>query len=458
MNDYIREDKTEPLQMRSNLLVGGKFDSIEQIVDEDTHSYATMARATTTYNYSSRRFNPAKKSTHKDTQQFNKIYTDRLEKLRPILHAKVENKFPSTSINKILNLKPNEECILIGTLYKEMSLKPNILKAYAQDLVGDKSLAHHYLTGLNVAIRGKGLASAEFEIHEIIPAGYPPQPYIKTIESLEDDVFVCIASGLSIGHPNTILSTSLLMEYLTGNLGSPLDQKLASRISRLIIAGNSVHKEVAVQESFVKYMSKQEILAKQKKQAIPIKEFDSFLTELCQSIPVDIIPGETDPTNLSLPQLPLNFCLFPFSVQNTNFNPVTNPYESEMGGRIFLGTSGQNIENAAKYIDVDDKLKLMEHLLTWRHLAPTAPDTLSCDPLDEDPFILEQCPHVFFTGNCDKFETKLIDGENGELVRLILVPRFADTNTVVLVNLKTLDAIPFQFDTTTFFPNSPMNE
>ena len=42
----------------------------------------------------------------------------------------------------------------------------------------------------------------------------------------------------------------------------------------------------------------------------------------------------------------------------------------------------------------------MERSLQWRHLAPTAPDTLPCYPFcDTDPFVLGECPHVYFVGN-----------------------------------------------------------
>jgi hypothetical protein len=47
-------------------------------------------------------------------------------------------------------------------------------------------------------------------------------------------------------------------------------------------------------------------------------------------------------------------------------------------------------------------------MLQWRHMAPTAPDTLSCFPLaGTDPFILESCPRVFFAGNQESFASKV---------------------------------------------------
>jgi DNA polymerase delta subunit 2 len=42
----------------------------------------------------------------------------------------------------------------------------------------------------------------------------------------------------------------------------------------------------------------------------------------------------------------------------------------------FLGTSGQTIDDIYKYIEIEDRLILAERTLHWRHMAPTAPDTL----------------------------------------------------------------------------------
>jgi len=136
-------------------------------------------------------------------------------------------------------------------------------------------------------------------------------------------------------------------------------------------------------------------------------------------------------------------CLFPSCNQYTSFQAVTNPYEFEIDGRIFLGTSGQTVENLERYMKVPDKLSLLEQTLSWRHIVPTAPDQLGCYPFgDMDPFVLERCPHVYFVANQKEFQSTLLEGNEGQRVRLLLLPSFADHPLFVLVNLKTLNVQP----------------
>lgn len=58
------------------------------------------------------------------------------------------------------------------------------------------------------------------------------------------------------------------------------------------------------------------------------------------------------------------------------FHGVPNPYECEIGGRRMLGTSGQPIDDIARYSKLADPLDILQHTLEWAHLAPTCPDTL----------------------------------------------------------------------------------
>ncbi|NXL89195.1 DPOD2 polymerase, partial [Alectura lathami] len=125
---------------------------------------------------------------------------------------------------------------------------------------------------------------------------------------------------------------------------------------------------------------------------------------------------------------------------------ATNPYQADVDGVRFLGTSGQNISDIAKYSSMDDYLEILEWTLRAGHISPTAPDTLGCYPFyDTDPFILTECPHVYFCGNAPRFQSKLLTGDEGQRVLLVAVPAFSATQTACLVNLRDLSCQPLSF-------------
>ena len=86
-------------------------------------------------------------------------------------------------------------------------------------------------------------------------------------------------------------------------------------------------------------------------------------------------------------------------------------------------------------------MDILEHSLYWNHIAPTSPDILKCHPFnDQDPFVIQKLPHVYFVGNMKKFDTKLfMDDDGKKICRLIIIPKFSEFQSVVLVNLNNLD-------------------
>lgn len=77
---------------------------------------------------------------------------------------------------------------------------------------------------------------------------------------------------------------------------------------------------------------------------------------------------------------------------------------------------------------MEDRLDVLEALLQWRHLVPTAPDTLTAYPFQNiDPFVLEATPHVMFAGNQPRFATRMVTGDaarhQGSMIRLCIPHR-----------------------------------
>lgn len=132
-----------------------------------------------------------------------------------------------------------------------------------------------------------------------------------------------------------------------------------------------------------------------------------------------------------------------------SFNTVTNPYTFEIDGVSFfgkttfylytIGTSGQNIDDVWQNSTLDSRLDIAEHTLKWAHVAPTCPDTLWGYPYkSKDPLVLEEAPRIYFVGNQPGFEMRIVEGDWGRTV-IVLLPKFEQTGDFVMVNTRTLE-------------------
>ena len=344
-------------------------------------------------------------------------------------------------------------------------------------LCGAAIAAEMLVTGCVIAVMGTEKPDGDFEVIDVVSPGLPPQPPLPSRgkgKGKEGKGYVAIVSGLGIsGKLHEGLETHLLVEWLLGELTGahvslPLtitklntyhfykqDQSSASKITRLILAGNTlsdagplpltttIHPTTSSDGTFANLKpTKKYGYDSSTYNPLPITTLDNLLSSLLPSIPIDLMPGPTDPANISLPQQPIHPTMFPSSKAyfGSTFNSVTNPYNCIINGVSFLGTSGQTIDDIYKYVEGDDRLAMMERTLRWRHLAPTCPDTLWSYPFQNtDPFVIERCPEVYFVGNQPKFETRLVEGSKGQRCRVITIPRFAETGEVVVVDLDSLD-------------------
>jgi DNA polymerase delta subunit 2 len=334
--------------------------------------------------------------------------------------------------------------------------------------VTGETLGSHYVTGCILAALGTEQADGVFQVVATQYADLPRQPrrweredaeftgLKKTKPKRERSGKLAIVSGLEItGTEDDDLSLDLLLEYLTGEASGPPDQSKATQISRLMIAGNSLSRASPI-------LSREDFVTKkgQKKHygydasaynATPAEKFDSFLAQILPTLPVTMLPGDSDPANVALPQQPLHPALFPLSRTFANppaqsnetlhgLDSVTNPWDGDVEGWRLLGTGGQTVEDLLKYVEDVEPLEVMEMMLRWRCIAPTAPDTLWCYPFqDDDPLLLRECPHIYFAGNMEKFERRMIEGPSGQKVLLVAVPKFRDTGEIVLVDMESLE-------------------
>ncbi|EPY24742.1 DNA polymerase delta subunit 2 [Strigomonas culicis] len=264
----------------------------------------------------------------------------------------------------------------------------------------------------------------------------------------------------------------------------------ARHIARLVIGGNSI---AMTEEQKLKLKVKLDPsdhvrLNDDKTQAGTVtsaklmREFDKLLARLTATVEVELMPGDHDMSDAFQPQQPLHPVLLPTAARLSSLRLVTNPFQFVAGddgaeerasdGRArFFVTSGQNMNDVARETRYTDRLAAMEMVVRSGCACPTAPNTLFSYPFrDEDPFLFGALPHAFVVCDQPRFETryaplaaleadscrhvtaaaagaggrereaaakrsKLEEGAAPPGVRLVCVPSFQATGSVVLVDV-----------------------
>ncbi|BBH07445.1 DNA polymerase delta small subunit [Prunus dulcis] len=388
-------------------------------------SEKNLQRKHSTYNLLDERFEIQKEMYR--GQQYSQIYFARLHMMRTLLYSLVPNWKPHLPVCTVLGLEKDKECVVVGTLYKHMKLKPCILDEYSKTrsttpLVKPHNFVHPddhlvledesgrvklagmlspsvYVTGSIVGLHGKETDAGDFLVLDVLEAGLPPQ--IELPLKSREDKYVVFVSGLRVGSSSSNpLQFQLLVDHITGHLGDEKEQGIAAQIVHVVIAGNSIEVPRGL-------LNGQNLASKdQSRLSEPIKELDILLTQIAAGLPLDIMPGLDDPANFALPQqliTRLDHVLIPIAL-------ILMISDSR--------TSGQNIDDLEKYSEAKDKLEFVERTLRWRHLAPTAPNTLGCYPFtDRDPFLIEIALMI-----------------RRQMVRLICIPKFCETGVAVVAS------------------------
>lgn len=476
--------------------------------------YDALERTPSSYNPLTT-FNLPKGEHRHYQQQYADMYFARLAQLKPAVEKIASEAWADFEIagetarrvDRVLDVRQGELCWVIGTCYMEMPLKPNVLddigkehwiaapparqkytdnendQVMLEDESGRLRLTGGFLkgsllvTGAIVGVIGTENRDGDFEVLDLRVADLPRQP--QRWERDDGDAAVngksvsqqrlksgkvAILSGLNIsGDAGDTLALDLLLEWLLGESTGTDDQEEASSISRLIIVGNSLAhaSPIPTREELAAVALKNRGHRKYgydsaSYNAAPTDRLDTWLATLLPSLPITLLPGESDPTSTSLPQQPIHAAMFPHSrvymqplgsKEISWFDSTTNPAEFDVDGWRFLGTGGQTVNDVYRYVSGEDRLELMEAMLRWRLVAPTAPDTLWCYPFqDGDAFVLRECPHLYIVGNQPAFDTSVIEGPQGQMVRLIAVPSFRETGELVVVDMETLEAETVKFE------------
>lgn len=376
------------------------------------------------------------------------------------------------------------DVFVIGTLFKSMPRQPSILRElegneqcpndpninFTSDddslvlhetdenvqVVGDIDV-HSHVTGIPVALLGHQLnGGAKFHVTDICYAGPSLSVYrmpkdgerINGSATLKNERLL-IVSGFEFGFDSTmskdeslkvIESLKKLRNLIHGKISHNTANGITNdyKVVRVIIAGNSIAAGYTKAKTEV-------IAASESKDIRSLNEvfrlFDKYLFDLAQSgAGITIMPGKNDPTSFLLPQQPFHPKILPQSGLLENVFPVTNPCLIEHGHYIILGTAGENIEAIRQHSKIEYSTTILKNTLEWGHIAPSAPDNLSCLPFkDRDPFIIDYVPDIYFAGNQHEYAVTTYSTETKPKIQLISVPSFVKSQSCVLVDLSNLE-------------------
>lgn len=329
------------------------------------------------------------------SQQYSHLYSKRVQECRKLLEVVARTKYGNevAILSKIIEcetMKPGEECVLIGTVYKEMQLKPSVLDEfrdqygvassgtsganYCRDddslLLEDESgrirldcskadsarvrtSTDRFVTGVTLGVKGSLLETGVFAVQELVQVGDTVLQTALSGKGAAEAVplpvnggagrkYVLLASGLQVGAAGTDVTTAashlfslqLLVDFVTGRLGGGAVAEgekgsgcVADKIVKVILAGNSLA-DAPARTDGAQPKDKENREKDRNSAAAALGQLDALLTQLLVNVPVDVIPGETDPCSTNFPQQPMHPCLLPHASRFKNFLQLsTNPYE-----------------------------------------------------------------------------------------------------------------------------------
>ncbi|KZZ95664.1 DNA polymerase alpha/epsilon, subunit B [Ascosphaera apis ARSEF 7405] len=313
-------------------------------------------------------------------QQFADIYFLRLTQLKPVVTEVARQAWEGLTIGgvrakaeeRVLDIQQGDICWVIGTVYMDLPLKPDILedmqKEYyttipppqrtyhdpknpdkSQTMLEDESgrirLAGSVIkkatlvTGAIISVLGTENKNGDFEVFDIRVPDLAPQPerwmhlneqpeLVERKESGDKNGArkkknkIAFVSGLNMtGTYADTVAISVLRDYLLGDSKAAANDSSTdvSQISRLMIVGNSIG-ENAIHKILEDDKTASKNARRPKTKNIrnfrydpslfnesPIVQLDNFMAEILPSMPITIMPGETDPANYTFPQqVPMN--------------------------------------------------------------------------------------------------------------------------------------------------------
>lgn len=388
--------------------------------------------------------------------QYNASYITRLMDMRELILGNPSISEYDLPVRKLKDII-SDECIVIAILFVTSSLKFSILKAQNRT---DVSTDTYFNEDAVIHIEDD-TGKIEIEFTE------------------EFDKLTALATGMVLGFVGSkneknvfICSDVIFPKRLERSNSSEAGGKIL--VLSNIFMNNANYEGVRVIVDFYRNEVQDVIIfGNFLDNTTPEPDFDVF-NRLLSGIRarIHLIPGFNDPTPRMIPQYPLHRLLL--SKSHTNINLLQNPCEAIISDRNVVLINGFIVQDILKYVtrrrmqhedhmlkDEDtlnrptepnnilnytineihgtenhpripsdnDTLDVLVQLLQIRHMAPSAPDTISCFPFTHrDPFIINKCEYLMMGGSESLSEREYMG------IKVICVPDFNLTQSAVLID------------------------
>ncbi|KAI0282558.1 DNA polymerase alpha/epsilon subunit B-domain-containing protein [Russula aff. rugulosa BPL654] len=423
--------------------------------------------------------------------QYANIYFVRLRLLKPCVEKEATKKWKDVPgspklIPRVLDVIKGQLCLIIGTVYMDMPLKPNVLEDIGRDhtipappppekihseddrvmledesgrirLIGKILEDTTLVTGVIVGVLGAETSNGDFEAIDLCFPGMAPQ--VSQDDRMDtDDIsgastdsdsntgneYVAFISGLDIGSsPMSEAQTQVLVDYLAGACGDFNGQCTSSQISRLVVLGNSL--APLGQTGGVVNEEKEREDKKSRRHGNdvsfsphPIQNLSAHLHDLSQSVAIHILPGESDPSGTILPQQALPRAMFGQASSFASFSCETNPTYIRLSSGAQGGDDNVDLTIPESSGIIPIRTILATSGQPLNDMCKYVPTAASTRLNLAEATLKWQTPDIYAIGCQPRFATRLV--KDGKLrSRVVLVPSFAQTGIVVLVGLKSLD-------------------
>lgn len=367
------------------------------------------------------------------------------------------------------DLQPRDD----DELYIENSTGKRMLNLEGAELVleGGRRIPatiHSLLSGMIARLDCKLLSENEVLVYEvhlpgIVPFSSPadtrlPAPsqdnpsighLLQKIAAGERPRLIALVSGVELeaSAKDVIDDVSLLRDFLVGNLASDTLIGLLSSIQTVVFTGNFIPSDKRVNKQLLRcYEYKERQQAMLDKINKGLRAADELLGALSQRYHVIAMPGQADVTDSFLPQNAMPGFCFPTAKKTGKLTTVSNPGCFSLMGREFMITDGTNVQTLLSLSkDLENELDVLEVTLNARHFAPNCPESNPCFPSHlKDDLVIDSPCHFFICGASKSFLSKTILGQD-HVVKLVAVPAFSKTRSIVLLDADSLESYELSF-------------